>query len=220
MYHLKKIFLAAIVACITILGISFFAVRRHSTHHTATPLFHHNIQQLKELCYAKYRQSIRFMAYANHAMRDSLPATAALFHAMARADAIHLSNCRHAIEALGGRVSLPIITPTTFSHSVAHLENALSSKWQTHYDHMPAYITQALADNNRYVARMLTWCDACDAKQILLLRQILNDSVHHKYHFHVCPTCGDITWEEVRTRHCPQCMTESEKFFVIEPTAR
>lgn len=218
MTHLKNIFIGAFFICATALTAAYIAVERHSARTPDKPLFHDSLHSLKELCHTKYRHSIRCLAYANHALRDSLPATASLLRAIAHADAIHLDNCRHAVEALGGHLTLPTISPTQFSTSAEHLQHILSSKISVHTHHMPLCVSQAVSDNNRYVARLLTWCDACDAKVIMLLREVLSNDSEPIYHFYVCPTCGDVKWEEVRPLHCPHCMTDSTRFIAIKPS--
>lgn len=219
MNYLKTIFFGAFIVCAILLGIVFFVGQRHATQENKPILFQENINQLKELGRTKYQQSLRYLAYAHHAERDSMLDVALLFHALSHADAIHNANCRHAIEALGGRYSHPIISPTQFTSTTSHLEKTLHNKSATHCNLMPHYIGQALSDNNRYVARMLTWCDASDVKQIILLQEMLEVSApRHKHVYKVCPTCGDITWEDIATRHCPMCMTDSALFKIITPT--
>ena len=218
MNHIQKIFFATILLGATILGIAFIVGRRQQKQNNEPPLFHASISQLKELSRTKYQQSLRYLAYAHYAERDSLHDAATLFHAISHADAIHNANCRHAIEALGGVYTYPIISPTQFLATTTHIEQALLSKTATHNHQMPEYINQALKDNNRYIARMLTWCDASDVKQIFLLKKILDNPTQSQLHIYykVCPTCGDITWETISTRHCPMCMTDSVKFITIE----
>ena len=207
--------IGALVISLAALGISYMASLRKSQAEAQEPLWQENIEQLKELCRTKYRQSLRYTAYAHHAERDSLLAEAELFHALSHADAIHCANCRKAINSLGGEFSLPIVAPTNFFHVAVHVESALNDKLHTHYHQIQPCISRALADNNRYIARMLTWCDASDVKQILLLRNILAGEVKARLSFRVCPTCGDVTWAEVATRHCPQCMTDSVNFLIM-----
>ena len=221
MNYLKTIFIGALVACIAMLGIVLLAGRRLSAQSSKPKPFHRSLDQLRELGRTKYQQSLRYLAYAHYAERDSLHEVASLFHAISHADAIHNANCRHAIEALGGKFTYPIISPTQFSSTTSHLQKALYNKATTHNSQMPLYIEQALSDNNLYIARMLTWCDASDVKQIILLQEILGSTAApHRHIYKVCPTCGDITWEEIATRHCPKCMTDSTQFIVIEHVAR
>ena len=211
MRRLNRIFIAICALCLLILTVAYILGEKQPSAHTEETLWRESLDQLKSICNHKYRQSLHYTAYANHARRDSLHNIAALFHAIAYADAVQCDNCRKAIESLGGTFSYPIILPTTFSNAEAHLTYALHDKQHTHLNLIPSSIEQALADNNRYIARMLTWCDASDIKQILLLQAL--PSSHHRYR--ICPICSDISWEEIAPRHCPHCMTDSTKFVIF-----
>lgn len=218
MNTIAKIFLAAGTACCLILGLAFLAGEKQNTQ-PKEPLYKESLAHLKELCRIKYRQSLRYKAYSLHAKRDSLPATALLFEAMSKADAIHFQACRHALNSLGGVFLMPVIAPTRLLDHTQHLEDALKSKNTTHQQHIPLYISQALKQNNRYIARLLTWCDASDLKQIALLKIALQDNAPRKMHhrFYICPTCGDIKWEEA-TLYCPYCMTDSGRYIILSAT--
>lgn len=218
MNNFKRLFLSSILLCIAALSLAYVAARKLSQEHsTDEVLYHENIEQLKELCRLKYRQSLHHIAYAHHAERDSLHSAAALFHAISHSEAVQCDNCRQAIGALGGILTLPTTTPTPFSNTNTHIDNALRRKLSTHQHLIPTAIEQAMQDNNRYVARMLTWCDASEAKQILLLELLQrNPQTLPHARFRVCPTCGDISWLEVGSRYCPYCMTDSLKFIIVK----
>ena len=210
MRRLNRIFITICGLCLMILAVAYVMGGKQPTKYAEETLWRKNLEQLKSICNHKYRQSLHYTAYANHARRDSLLDIAALFHAIAYADAVQCDNCRKAIESLGGTFSTPIIRPTTFSNAEAHLHYALRDKQHTHQNLIPHAVEQALTDNNRYVARMLTWCDASDIKQIILLQ-----SPHHHSRYRICPICSDISWEEIAPRHCPHCMTDSTKFIIF-----
>lgn len=217
MDNFKRVFLLAALLCVSALALSFAVTRRlNKERPTSEVLWHKSLEQLKQICRHKYRQSLHHTAYAHHAERDSLHAEAALLHAIAHAEAVQCDNCRQAIGALGGTFSLPTIRPTEFSEAMTHIHNTLQDKQLVRREFIPTAIEQAIKDNNRYVARMLTWCDASDAKQILLLQRLLGEEKPHHVRYRVCPTCGDIIWLEESTRYCPHCMTDSVKFFVVE----
>lgn len=218
MNNFKRLFLISILLCLAALAMAHFAGKRlQQRQPPQQTLWHESLTQLKEICRHKYRQSLRLIAYAHHAERDSLHAAAALFHAISHAEAVQCDNCRQAIESLGGVISLPTTTPTEFSNAESHLDNTLRSKIHVHTALLPHAIEQALKDNNRYIARMLTWCDTSDAKQIMLLQQqLLTPEERRHTRYRICPTCGDISWHEVAARHCPHCMTDSVKFFIVE----
>lgn len=212
---MKRIFVTAFALCAIILTASYIWGRMRPAPPADEVMWHESLSQLKALYRHKYRQSLHLTAYAYRAKRDSLHAAAALLHAIAHADAIQCDNCRHAIESLGGRCPTLTIQPTPFSDIDTHLSLALQAKRHSHYDLIPVAIEQALTDNNRYIARMLTWCDATDLKQIRLLEQFCCGGMECG-RLRVCPTCGDISWEALSPDHCPHCMTESAKFTLFE----
>jgi rubrerythrin len=75
---------------------------------------------------------------------------------------------------------------------------------------------RAIDEGNKYVARMLTWCDASDLKQILILqREVERMAEDDAPLYRVCPTCGNFIEEELHTHFCPHCMTASEEFLVF-----
>jgi rubrerythrin len=86
---------------------------------------------------------------------------------------------------------------------------------------MPRCITGAIDEGNRYLARMLTWCEASDVKIITLLKQAIatekasGDTTSVACYW-VCPTCGNIESEQLRTCYCPHCMTYSAEFLIFE----
>jgi rubrerythrin len=135
-------------------------------------------------------------------------------NAISHADAVQCDNCRQAISSLGGEYSSPTTLPTHFTNHADHISYALRDKSYTHTTLFPPAIEQALKDNNRYVARMLTWCHASDTKQIFLLQQFISQDVTHA-RYRVCPVCGNISWEPISPRHCPHCMTDSVRFVVF-----
>ena len=231
MDYFKRMFAAAFVISALALAVAFLAGRRAVMSQPAEEvLWRESIAQLKALGDHKYRQSIHYIAYAKYAARDSLNAEAALFHAMSHADAVHCANCRKALEGLGGRASTPTITRTLFSSTADHLHHAHEDRHHTHTHLLPPAIAQSLADGNRYIARIITWCDASDLKMILLLRQVSaegargesearcesDDMARCEVCYWVCPNCGNIVSEQMRTCYCPHCMTPGEEFVRFE----
>ena len=188
MDYFKRLFVVAFAISALALVVAFMAGRRAVMNQPAEEvLWRESIAQLKVLGDHKYRQSIHYIAYAKYAARDSLNAEAALFHAMSHADAV------------------------LFSSTADHLHHAHEDRHHTHTHLLPPAIAQSLADGNRYIARMLTWCDASDVKQMILLSRLRSQQPLPST-YRVCPTCGDIDWEEVAPRYCPHCMTDSAKF--------
>ena len=211
--RLRTPFIAAFTIALTALIIAYLASLRFPAEPTDY-LWYDSLQQLGEIGRAKYRQSHRYGEYARRAERDSLHALAALMNAISHADAVQCDNCRQAISSLGGEYSSPTTLPTHFTNHTDHIAYALRDKSYTHSTLFPPAIEQALKDNNRFVARMLTWCHASDTKQIFLLQQFLAQEITNA-RYRVCPVCGNISWESISPRHCPHCMTDSVRFVVF-----
>jgi len=179
-----------------------------------------SLQELNELCRLKHRQSRRYEEYARHALEQRNPDIAALFMAMSRADAVQCANCRRAIESLGGRFDAPAPVRLPYVSVGEHLGRALRDKEEYHRKHMGRCIECAVADGNRYIARILTWCDASDLRQIPIRRREIErlgkhaarDSGPRPVLYNVCPRCGNVTESDGGTRYCPHCMTEGRDF--------
>ena len=79
---------------------------------------------------------------------------------------------------------------------------------------------RAIGDGNRYIARIITWCDASDIAQIAILQSTLEAlSSHNNANippYRVCPTCGAISNARLFTDYCPLCMTAVGQFHTFE----
>ena len=184
-------------------------------------LWHDTLQHLNELGRQQHQQSIRYRQYAIHAQQAQEPQIATLFRAMAFVEEIKCENCKDVIGALGGVFNPPIETSTPLSSVHDHLQTAIKEKQKCHEQKMQGCIARAINEDNRYLARMLTWCDASDVKMITLLKQAIaiekasGDTTSVACYW-VCPTCGNIECEQLRTCYCPHCMTYSAEFLIFE----
>ena len=184
-------------------------------------LWHDTLQHLNELGRQQHQQSIRYRQYAIHAQQAQEPQIATLFRAMAFVEEIKCENCKDVIGALGGVFNAPIETSTPLSSVHDHLQTAIKEKQKCHEQKMQGCIARAINEDNRYLARMLTWCDASDVKIITLLKQAITiekasgDTTSVACYW-VCPTCGNIECEQLHTCYCPHCMTYSAEFLIFE----
>ncbi len=219
MRHLRTPFVAAFTIGLTALIIAYLVSLRYPAEPTDY-LWYDSLQQLGELGRAKYRQSHRYGEYAHRAERDSLHGLATLFRAMAYADNVQCNNCRKAIESLGGRFHIPILLPSERQPTLEHLRSALNEKYAIHNGPTAPCIHRAIDEGNRYVARLVTWCDASDIKQILIIQRELESMEQHFKHnireYRVCPTCGAISDEGLQSCFCPHCMTASDEFILFK----
>ena len=212
-------FIIAFVLAASAIGISYLAGIRREAEPTEY-LWYDALQELNQLCRAKYRQSHTFDAYARHAERDSLRAEAAMFRALAFADNVQCKNCQKAIESLGGRFHVPVMQQQQTLDTPTHLHHALQEKSALREGITEQCLHRAIGEGNRYIARIITWCDASDIEQIIIIENQLatlgKQSVATQYSYHVCPTCGAISTSALRTAYCPQCMTDGEEFHLFE----
>lgn len=193
-------------------------------------LWHDTLQRLNELGRTKHHQSIRYNQYARHAQQMQSPNMAALFSALAYAEGVKCEVCKNAIGSLGGLFDAPISTSTDISDIRQHLQNIVDEKIEYHDIKALESITGAMDEGSRYVARMMTWCDASDMKMILLVQQALDqmadtsqtegaapdDAAPTFYGYWVCPKCGNIFGEERLIFYCPHCMTRYNEFLLFK----
>lgn len=208
-------FIIAFVIATLALGMAYVSgIRRDAEPQEY--LWYDALQELNELGRAKYRQSQRYNDYAHRAELDSLPSQAALFRALAYADNVQCENCRKAIESLGGRFHTPVVATTALHDIPTHLNHALEAKHSLHGKLTVQCLHRAIGDGNRYIARIITWCDASDIAQIAILQSTLEAlSSRGSYEvppYRVCPTCGAISNAELFTDYCPLCMTAVGEF--------
>lgn len=218
MKHLETPFVAAFLLGALFLVLAYVGALSRPAEPTDY-LWYESLQQLNELCRTKYRHSHHYSDCARRAETDSLGQMAALFTAMARADAVQCDNCRRAIESLGGVFHTPVVIASEGYPLDVHLRQAMEDKSELHEEFIRRCVSRALDDGNRYVARLLTWCDASDVRQVLILRRELEhigsgDAMVSERNYIVCPTCGNLLDEALHAHFCPHCMTDSEQFEV------
>jgi rubrerythrin len=179
---------------------------KHTQHYTA-------LQRLGEIARIKFHHAQLHTSFAEQAQREERHQAARLFRAIAFSEDAQCRQCQEAIENLGGE----FITPIALERDIASTqENILrATKLKDSHRTTKAYpmLLKSIASGNRYVTRILIWCDADDAHQITLLstQQILTDSITAGYYY-VCPKCGYITEGVLATPICPQCKTK-ERYF-------
>ncbi|MBO5878625.1 MAG: hypothetical protein J6Q29_04060 [Alistipes sp.] len=212
-------FIIAFIVASMALGMAYVSGIRRDAEPTDY-LWYDALQELNELGRAKYRQSRRYNDYAHRAELDSLPSQAALFRALSFADNVQCENCRKAIESLGGRFHIPVVATTSLHDIPTHLNLALEEKHSLHDQLTVQCLHRAIGDGNRYIARIITWCDASDIAQIAILRSTLETFTSQREKsippYRVCPTCGAISNAELFTDYCPLCMTAVEEFRTFE----
>ena len=231
MKHFFALFAALLTVSLLALGAAYIDSRMRPQHNEEH-LWHDTLQRLNELARQQHHQSVRYQQYAIHAYQAQEPQVAVLFRAMAFGEEVKCEKCKDAIGALGGVFNPPIEATTTITTVEEHIRQAIDEKLTYHNTKVRECIAGAIGEGNRFVARMLTWCDASDLKMILLLRQVSaargddgvrgvdgvrgEIAVRGVVGYWVCPNCGNIVSEQMRTCYCPHCMTPGEEFVRFE----
>lgn len=212
-------FIAAfLIGAVALLAV--YVESRVRPHQKSEYLWYDTLQQLNDLARIKHRQSLRYAQYSTFAEKEGLHNQAVLLRAISQADAIQCQNCIKAIESLGGIHHIPVSVDATMYDTRRHMQIICDEKSAYHSEHIHNIILQTLNEGNRYIARMLTWSDASDVEQILILRHELQRSntadTIHQAHYTVCPVCGKLSDKELSTYRCAHCMTPHEKFLIFK----
>ena len=215
MKHFFALFASLLTVSLLALGAAYIDSRMRPQHNEEH-LWHDTLQRLNELARQQHHQSVRYQQYAIHAQQAQEPQAATLFRAMAFGEEVKCEKCKDAIGALGGVFDPPIEATTTITSVEEHIHKAIDEKQAYHNTKVREGIAGAIDEGNRFVARMLTWCDASDLKMILLLQQVSSEGVQGEVCYWVCPNCGNIECEQLRTCYCPHCMTYGEEFLIFE----
>lgn len=231
MKHFFALFAALLTVSLLALGAAYIDSRMRPQHNEEH-LWHDTLQRLNELARQQHHQSVRYQQYAIHAQQAQEPQVAVLFRAMAFGEEVKCEKCKDAIGALGGLFDPPIEATTTITTVEEHIRKAIDEKQEYHDTKVRDCIAGAVGEGNRWVARMLTWCDASDLKMVLLLRQVSADCARGESDdvaqgededmarcevcYWVCPNCGNIVGEQMHTCYCPHCMTPCEEFVRFE----
>ncbi len=214
MNYIRIIFATAFCTGLIALATSYLHSQRESRH--AEQLWQESLQQLKHICGLKHNEYRHYATHARQAEQDSLPRLATLLHAMSAASEVQYKNCHKAIHSLGGVFRMLTTPDKSYENCDSLLSHALQHKLLHHNSTTRNCIQQALTDGNRYIARMLTWCDASEVRQIMILQRELAADTITLSTYMVCPTCGAISEESLLPYFCPHCMTSSEEFIIFD----
>ena len=209
--------LAFVVGALALMAV--YIEGRVSPPEQGEKLWHETLDELSDLARMKHRQSRRYIQYATLAEQEGLQSEAILLRAIAKADAIQCENCIKAIESLGGIYYTPTTAESKMQDTHHHLQLILNEKSRYHNEHMYRIITRALDEGNRYIARMLTWCDASDIGQIIILKNYLECPKAHDtlaVQYSVCPECGMLSSDGLSPYHCGHCMTSQQEFLIFK----
>lgn len=212
MKRLEIIFWAALSLGALAIVIAAVTVKREryapneTQHYTA-------LQRLGEIARIKFHHAQLHTLFAEQAQREEKHQAARLFRAIAFSEDAQCRQCQEAIKNLGGEFITPIALERNIASTQENIHRATKLKDSHRTTKAYPMLLKSIASGNRYVTRILVWCDADDAHQITLLstQHILEDSLTAGYYY-VCPKCGYISEGSVATPICPQCKTKEREF--------
>lgn len=175
--------------------------------------------QLEEIAEIKNQHSATSAYFARFAREEQRHTAAALLQAISKADEIQCQSCKKAITILGGSNHPTAASQVKASTTAQHLQQIISTKTHCHSNHFLHFSHDMAQSGNRYIVRLITWCDASDIHQIRLLRREIAefDSANQpRRRYYVCPTCSNVSDDEFISHFCPYCMTSFEEFFIFE----
>ena len=235
MNYIQRIFLTALIFSALLLGWVYLLGLIKPDEPTS-PKWAESLSSLHDLYRITYRQSRNTLQQASIAQEDSLAGSAIAIRAIAESERINCRICQQAIEALGDKVTAPSVPNTELTPTAPFVEQKIGQKSTLNRSTLPEIIERLLGDENRYVARLLTWYNSNNNQQMILLEicraeqnapseqnttSVQNvpssqNKTSRANAYRVCPTCGYITLEEFTPHCCPHCMTRSEEFVLFK----
>jgi len=187
-----------------------------NTTFAATPA---TIGHLKKAYETEMTASAKYTAYAQKAREENLPKISVLFRALARAEAIHASDYKSAIEQLGDRtenVSPSVDVKTTREN----LQDAIKTEVKEVDAVYPAYAQAAGEEKLPLAALGINYSLKTGEQHRALLIAALNaidnaniTSLPSSYK--LCLTCGAVYGNDVPD-HCINCLTSQEQFITFK----
>ncbi|MDE6828588.1 MAG: rubrerythrin family protein, partial [Alistipes sp.] len=175
------------------------------------------IADLDACCRRKHVKSTQYDHFAGIAEQESRGQVARLFRAMALSERLQEQNCREAIRQLGGSYLPPTRIIVFHGNTDGNLERSIAYELRTARECKCNEIDRAIARNNRYAARLLTWSSSVDMRHTVLMHRCLGcDETDEEWSYLVCPRCGNIFVSNYCEPYCPFCLTSGQQFVRFE----
>lgn len=204
------------VASTAILAWIYYSATRPRQQPIEIP-WRETIADLDACCRRKHVKSAQYDRFAGIAEQESRSQVARLFRAMALSERLQEQNCREAIRQLGGNY-LPPSRIIVFQGSTdGNLERSIAYELRTARECKCSEIDRAIARNNRYAARLLTWASSVDMRHTVLMHRCLGSGeTEEEWSYLVCPRCGNIFISAYCEPYCPFCLTPGQRFVRFE----
>jgi rubrerythrin len=175
---------------------------------------------LSELQLAFQRETndnARYLTYARQADVEGLAEVAALFRAIARAEAIHAGNHAQIIRTMGATASaLPEAVKCGATEE--NLQAAIANEERQQHRTYPALVHRAKREYRSRIAERIQRLREAEGQHGILFSQALTtlrlSNPSSQRYYYVCPECG-YTTEEITFDKCPVCFAAEERFEMI-----
>ena len=182
----------------------------HPPHREARMLWPESLAGLDEAARRCRISAGKLEAAARQAGREDLPGAERLLRALAQAERIQERSCVEAIRRLGGRYTPPtriVVRIRTTRDNIERLRLSLRD------DRTPTRaIDRAIAEGNRYAARLLIRSAAAENRRLRFVESYLQRGEQLTSAYWVCPRCGYLCDDRHRDPYCPQCQTSGRRF--------
>lgn len=160
----------------------------------------------------------QYEAFAIRAISDTMPKIAAMFRAIATAEAIHLENTLAELEKLGSKFK-PSVGKITVESTINNLYKAKNGEEYQVQSMYPDMIATAETEKARSVQKMFDRTMATEAKHAQLFISAIealsvgSDIMGSSWV--ICPECGDTYISGTEPERCEVCNTKAKKFQLL-----
>lgn len=151
--------------------IYFAALREQKA--PRSPQWAETLADLDACCRHKHIKSMQYDHFADIAETERRPDAARLFRAMAFSERLHEYNCANAIVRLGGHYSPPAKVTVFRGTTDQNLRRSIDYEHLSPGTRAAGDIDRALANGNRYAARVLIWARAGDIRHAALMARYI-----------------------------------------------
>ena len=200
------------VVSTAILGWIYYKATR-PRQKPAGETWHEVIADLDACCRRKHVKSMQYDHFAAIAEEESRRQIARLFRAMALSERLQEYNCADAIHQLGGEYLPPEKIVLFRGTTDGNLERSIAYELRTTAECKCGEIDRAIAKDNRFAARLLTWSSSVDMRHAAFMHLCrVPEEATADWEYLVCPHCGNLFISAYCEPYCPFCLTAGEEF--------
>ncbi len=136
---------------------------------------------------------------------------------MALSERLQEHNCADAIQQLGGEYLPPEKIVVFRGDTDGNLERSIAYELRTTEECKCGEIDRAIACDNRFAARLLTWSSSVDMRNAAFMHLCrIPEETAANWEYLVCPRCGNLFISVYCEPYCPFCLTSGRQFVRFE----